>query len=79
MTNEQIEVELDAILENYPGVVDRKDIAKICGISYHQVPKFIKDNDVPTLDGKTDSDWKRIRVHKGILKLALIETYSHKK
>jgi len=70
-----IEQAVDTQLAKYPEIMNRQDIADALEVTYQYVPKEALKIGLPTLGGYTEGEHKKLRVHKLVLRQALISSY----
>lgn len=76
MTKEQASMLVDDILKDKPDIIDRGELANILGVSYASVPKEVASRNIPLMTENIVGSWKRIKVHKTVLKQHLINQYT---
>ena len=75
MTQSEVEKIVDGVLEDKPDILERRDLAKVLGISYAMVPKIVERDGLPTMTNAEQGSWKRIKVHKPVIRQILIDKY----
>ena len=79
MDKEKASELVDGILKDSEDIIDRGELAKLLGISYASVPKEIESRKIPIMTENVVGSWKRIKVHKPVLRQYLIEQYTKTK